>query len=101
MSKDLDIKKFQEKFVIWLKQIRQYLPLIFIVGLLSLYGFLVFRINSVSSADPSDEAVTEKLKTVQRPKIDQATIDKLQQLQDNSSEVQTLFQAARDNPFQE
>jgi hypothetical protein len=101
MSKDLNIKDLQDKLGVWLKQVRQYLPLIFIVGLLSLYGFLVFRINSVSSAEPSDDAVAEKLKTVQRPKIDQATIDKLQQLQDNSSEVQTLFQAARDNPFQE
>src|SRR5262249_25067436 len=101
MSKKLDIKSSLAHFIGWLQRMRQYLPLIFIVSLLSAYGFLVLRINSLNNAEPSDAAVTEKLQTVQRPKVDQATIDKLQQLQDNSTEVQTLFKAARDNPFQE
>lgn len=78
-----------------------YLSLIFIVLLLGMYSFLVFRINNLVSSEPSDEAVSEKLQTVTRPKIDQAAIDKIQQLQDNSTDVQTLFKAARDNPFQE
>ena len=101
MSKNLNIKSIAALSVTWLQKMRQYLPLIFIVALLGLYGFLVFQINSVTSAEPTDDAITEKLQTVQRPKIDQATIDKLQLLQDNSTEVQTLFKQARDNPFQE
>ncbi|HSX43702.1 MAG TPA: hypothetical protein VLE69_00160 [Candidatus Saccharimonadales bacterium] len=101
MSKSLNIKSLISKATLLLQQMRQYLPLIFIVVLLGLYGFLVFQINSVTSAEPTDDAVTEKLQTVQRPKIDQSTVDKLQQLQDNSTEVQTLFKETRDNPFQE
>ncbi len=79
----------------------KYLSVIFIVMLVGMYSFLVFRINSLVSVEPSEEAVNEKLQTVQRPKIDQSAVTKIKQLQDNSVNVQTLFKEARDNPFQE
>jgi dephospho-CoA kinase len=71
------------------------------VVVLLAYTFLVLRINSLSKAGPSEDAITEKLQSVKLPKIDKAIIDKIQQLQDNSVDVQTLFKNARDNPFQE
>lgn len=83
------------------QKVLRYLGFIFVIVLLGMYSFLVFRINSLTTAEPSEDAIAEKLQTVQRPKIDQASIDKIQQLQDNSVEVKSLFQEARDNPFHE
>jgi len=75
--------------------------MIFIIALFGIYSFLVFRINALNAQEPSDDDVTAKLKTVQRPKVDQSVIDKIQQLQDNSVDVKSLFNHARDNPFEE
>lgn len=80
---------------------RRYYRIIGIVLIAILYGGLVVQINLLNRREPSDDAVTEKLQTIKRPKIDQQTTDKLQQLQDNSNAVQALFKSARDNPFQE
>ena len=79
----------------------KYLTLIFIVILLGMYSLLVFRINVLVSVEPTEDAINEKLQTVQRPKIDQSAVARIRQLQDNSVDVQALFKEARDNPFQE
>lgn len=97
----LNIKAIPAKLFGFLRVLRRYAVFIFIVALLAMYSFLVWRINMLTELEPSEDSVTEKLQTVKRPKIDQAAVDKIQQLEDNSVEVQTLFQQARENPFQE
>ncbi len=84
-----------------LQKLRHYVVFIFFIVVALMYTFLVFRINSLSSQEPTDDQVTEGLQTVRRPKIDQNALNKIQQLQDNSEEVRSLFKQARDNPFQE
>ena len=101
MKKTLDLKAVPAKLLTFVKKLRRYVVVVFVVVLIGIYSFLVFRINGLTRSEPSDEAVQEKLQTVIRPKIDQSSVDKIQQLQDNSVEVQSLFQQARDNPFQE
>lgn len=98
---NINIKTTQATLLKFILRVRRYAVFIFIVVLLLLYSWLVFRINTLNNTGPSDDAVTQKLQTVRRPKIDQTDIDKLQQLQDNSVQVKTLFQQARDNPFHE
>jgi len=97
----IDFKKISEKLRQLLQTLKGYSVFIFIVFILLIFSFLVFRINMLTRVEPSDDAVTAKLQTVKRPQIDQDSINKLQALQDNSVEVQTLFQQARDNPFHE
>jgi hypothetical protein len=41
------------------------------------------------------------LNTVQRPQIDERTVDRIQQLEDRNVEIRSLFEQARDNPFSE
>ncbi len=99
MNADLkDLKPYVQKALRWLKL---HWMIVGILAVLFLYGWLVLQINLLSSREPSEDAVTEKLQTIKRPRIDQATIDRIQQLQDNSSEVKALFKQARDNPFQD
>lgn len=74
---------------------------IFILTIISLSGFLIFEINRLTAKEPTSEQISEQLETIKRLKIDQDTIDKIEQLEDQNIAVQSLFQAARDNPFQD
>ncbi len=73
----------------------------YILVMLVAHSFLVVRINLLNRSEPTDDAVSEKLQSVQRPKIEPALLQKIQDLQDQSVEVQSLFKQARDNPFSE
>ncbi|HSX16898.1 MAG TPA: hypothetical protein VLH86_02245 [Patescibacteria group bacterium] len=66
-----------------------------------IYSALVLRINHLSSKEPSDSQVSSELKTIPRPKVDPATLAKIQQLQDQNIQVKALFDQARQNPFAE
>lgn len=98
---NIELKDMSAKILLIVEKLKRYAALIFIVVLFGVYSFLVFRINTLNSQGPNDDDVTAKLQTVRRPKIDQSIVDKIQQLQDNSSEVKALFDKARNNPFQE
>jgi hypothetical protein len=73
MNKNLNIniKGLAEKVLPILSKVRRYFVIIFIVIFALICGFLVFRINSLSRQEPSDDAVTEKLSAtksfLQRP----------------------------------
>lgn len=98
---NLEVKDIAAKIGPLLQGMKRYLAFVFVITVLLVYGLLVFRINMLSSQQPDEDAVTERLKTVQRPRIEQETLDKIQQLEDQNIQVQALFQQARDNPFVE
>jgi predicted negative regulator of RcsB-dependent stress response len=81
--------------------VKKYKKFLFSMIVLAMLGFLVFRINQLATAEPSEAMIDEKLQTVTRPKLDQEVIDRIQQLQDQNVEVQSLFDQARKNPFNE
>lgn len=96
-----DLKEQFAKLVELLPTIKRYTPVMFGALLLIIYGFVLYRISALSSAQPSPSAVAAQNKTAQVPHIDPTLVTQLQSLQDNSTNVQTLFDQARNNPFQE
>lgn len=96
-----NLKNLTSKLTPLFNKTKQYKVFIFILVLLSLYGFLVFRINVLNSKTPTDEEVSAQLERTTKPRLDQSVKDKIQQLQDNSVEVRSLFNEARNNPFHE
>lgn len=82
-----------------LKRLRGYRALIFFLLVASLYGYIVWRINTYSNA-PANQT-EENSQLAAQPHIDQSTVQKMQDLQNNSVSVQSLFNQARENPFQE
>lgn len=72
-----------------------------VIVFLFITTFFVFRINQYSRMEPDESTVEEKLQTVQRPKVDQSVLNKIQQLQDQNIQVKTLFDQTRSNPFNE
>lgn len=101
MKLNLDVKSVGSKFKKLLRSLGKYATFIFILVVLLAYSFIVIRIRTLANHEPTDDVVAERLKTLKRPKIDQATIDKIKQLQDTNVQVKALFDHARDNPFQD
>lgn len=97
----LDFKNLPDKLLPAIAFLKRYAVFISIIVVLGIAVFFVLRINQYSRMEPSDQAVEEKLQTVQRPKVDQSVLSKIQQLQDQNVQVQTLFDQARNNPFNE
>lgn len=98
---NIEVKDLGEKLIALTGSLKKYLVFIFIMIVLSVYGYLVFYINVLATTEPDEDLVTERLKTVQRPRIDENALNKIKQLEDQNVQVQTLFQEARDNPFVE
>ena len=73
---------------------------IFLVFVGLIYVLVLFRINVLSDARPSDTAINSQVTAAAIPNVDQAVINQLQSLQDNSVSVKALFNQARSNPFQ-
>lgn len=101
MKLDLDKNSLQKKFKDFFKKNRGYASFIFFVGILLVYTFLVYRISQLTLSEPSEAEVTQQVQSTGRIRIDQQSIDKIQQLQDQNIQVQSLFESARDNPFKD
>lgn len=99
--KDIDIKAIPVLAKEYAKKFLKHAKFIFIIVVLCLSAFLIFEINRLTSKEPSDTQVIQQQQIIKRPRIDQDTINKIEQLKDQNVRVQSLFKTARDNPFQD
>lgn len=81
--------------------LRAYRVALFALLLAGAYGFVLWRISSLSNVQPSDDAVQSQVQTAVGPHVDDGAVKQLEDLRDNSVSVHALFDAARRNPFQE
>lgn len=79
----------------------KYSTILIIFVVLTLFGFVFYRIGYFNTLEPSEASIEEKLLTVQRPKIDKTIVEKLEDLEAQNIQVQSLFNQARENPFRE
>jgi hypothetical protein len=98
---NLDLKQFPKTFGLIVKKVQKYFVFASLIIFLGLYIFLIFQISSASQNEPNQDEITLQLSTIKRLKIDQESINKIQQLQDQNIVVQSLFEAARNDPFKE
>lgn len=96
-----DLEKTLNKISPLVSFLKRYTVLIFILGFLGVYAYLVVRVNTLVQTEPTAAQLTDKLKDIKRTKIDQSVIKSIEQLQDQNIEVKSLFEHARDNPFSE
>ncbi len=96
-----DLQKIITKFKSFGRLIVKYSGFIVILLALCAYGFIVYRIGALTNKEPNEDEVASQLDTLKKPTVDQNTINKIQQLEDSNVQVKTLFDQARDNPFQD
>lgn len=101
MKMNLDLKNIPAKLMQLLNWLKKYAVFGFVILVLGAYSFLVFQVRRAINAEPTETQVTEKLQDLRKTRLDKDAISKIEDLQSSNVEVQALFQAARDNPFQE
>lgn len=98
---DLDLKNLGPQLLGMLHKLGRYAGILFFLLVAGVYGFVILRISSLSNTQPSTDDVTVQAGSVSIPKVDPRVVKQLEALKDNSTSVHTLFEAARQNPFQE
>ncbi len=105
MSKDINLNLDFKSLLPKLKKAEQPLSrhavFIAIIVVLLIYSFVVLKINTLSNAEPTPDAETTALAKSTVPKINQSAIQSIQSLESTNTQVRSLFEQARDNPFQE
>lgn len=91
-------KNFSDNLILFFKK---HAPIIFILAILLIYGFLFFQINNLSTAEPSQQQINEQQNLIKRLRVDESAVSKIKQLEDQNVSVQSLFKTARDNPFKD
>jgi hypothetical protein len=101
MSKDIKIKSLNPLPILkkFYAKYGQHAVFGAIIVVLLLYVFVVLKINTLASAEPS--ADQKNVVTASVPKIDSKVINQIQSLENNNTQVHSLFEQARNNPFQE
>ncbi|CAN5421094.1 hypothetical protein BH10PAT3_BH10PAT3_0970 [soil metagenome] len=96
----LDIKPILKKLRPFINFLKRDSVGIFLAIVAVIFGFLIWRIGNLAGAEPSSDAMSEKLTSVVRPKIDPASIKKIEDLQAQNIDIQSYI-SDRNNPFQE
>jgi hypothetical protein len=99
--KDLNLQSIKAQFAPIGRKLRRYGGLGFFVLFAVVYAFVIMRISALSDVQVSDSDVASQVSATPMPRIDPRTISQLRSLNDNSVNVQTLFQQGRTNPFKE
>ena len=100
-TKKLDFKSLTAKAILGLERVRRFSFILFLGFVVLLYGFIFLRISSLNDPQPSADSITSQIKAAKVPHIDESTVKQLESLQNNSVNVQALFNEARSNPFQQ
>ncbi|HZP55329.1 MAG TPA: hypothetical protein VFB03_00995 [Candidatus Saccharimonadales bacterium] len=103
MSKNinLDLKSLLPKIKKFELKASKHIPFVAIVAALLVYIFVVWQIRGLVNAEPTQDAEDQALTSTKIPKIDQKAIEQIQSLENNSPEIHSLFNSARNNPFNE
>lgn len=95
------LKDLADKVLAKLSVLKRYRVMIFVLFVVLVYGFVVYRINTLSGVEPSQTDISAQSDPIRTAHVDKSVITQLQSLQDNSVSVKALFDQARSNPFQE
>lgn len=94
------LQQLLTKLLAWLQRARRYSVPLFVAFVLLIYAIMLLRVQSLNNAQPTEDQVNSQVKAARIPHIDQSVVQQIQSLQDNSVNVQALFNQARNNPFQ-
>jgi len=101
MNNSINLKSITNIFKSGGKRIYQYRVLIALCVVVGIYGFVVWRIQTLDNLTPSANQVNAQTNPAIGAHIDKSVVNQLQQLRDNSVNVQALFDQGRNNPFEE
>jgi len=96
----IDFISIKKKLAKWQSRFSNHYAFVGVMIVLLIYLFTVWQIRSLAIAEPTPEQ-EGSAEVVSLPKIDEEAIKQIQALEQNSPQVRSLFDAARNNPFNE
>lgn len=96
---DLSLKSFKPALTGVVRSVRKFVAVLVFLLFMAIYGYTVIQINSLSNPDVDQSAVTSEIKALPTPRMDEAAAQKLESLEDNNVNVQSLFDKSRTDPF--
>ncbi len=78
----------------------KHIVVISIVAVVSLFGFMVVRIYLLSTAEPTQAQVDDKLNSYKVVRLDPQIAALFRSLEDQNISIESLFDNGRTNPFQ-
>jgi len=102
MSGNLDLKSIRPKLIKLVKLGAAHATFTAVLLVLLAYLLVVWRISTLATSEPSLEAENTALTGSSRiPKVNKQAVEQIQKLEANSSDLKSIFNEARNNPFQE
>jgi apolipoprotein N-acyltransferase len=99
MKNNLDISTLKKQVGNFFKAESKHSAFLAIMLVLMTYLFLVWQISKLAIAEPSSDETAIAQTNI--PKIDKRAINQIQSLEQNNTDIRSLFDNARNNPFQE
>lgn len=96
-----DLKQSTRQAKRLLQRMAKYTGVLFFLFIALVYGYVIMQINEFGNTPVDQQAVADQVQELSTPSIDEQAARKLQNLRDNSVNVQTLFEESRTNPFSE
>lgn len=83
-----------------LKLTSKYLHMIIFIVFAIMMGMTIQRAGNLSNSEPSASEIKDKISSLGTKKVDQDSLDKLKELQEQSVSIESLFDNGRTNPFE-
>ena len=101
MSKDIhfNLKSTVAKGRKILPLVAKHASFMAVLVVLIVYLFVVWKISQLADAEPS--AAEDSVATAAIPKVDKNAIKQIEALEQSNTEIHSLFDSARKNPFSE
>lgn len=94
--KSLNLKALAAKYS---RQYGKHIAFGAVIVVLLVYVLVVIKISALSKAEPNSSQSIDTKSLV--PHVNQQAIKRIQALENNSPQIHSLFEQARNNPFQE
>lgn len=101
MSKDIKIKSLKPALQKILRLEAKHAAFLVIMLILTIYLLTVWKIGKLATAEPSIEELTKADNNGKLIRVDEKAIKQIQDLEQRNSNIQSLFNEARKNPFRE
>jgi hypothetical protein len=101
MSQDINLQEILPKAKKLAGRGLEHISFIFVLAVLLTYVFVVWRISALATVEPSTEQESAALAGADIAKVNKEAVRQIESLEQSNAEVHSLFEQARNNPFDE
>lgn len=101
MSKKIDIATLKASLKKYWQKFSMHATFAVLIVVLVAYVLVVWQISKLATAEPSTQDQDAALAATNIPKVNKTAIEQIQSLEQSNTDIHSLFNQARNNPFQE